>query len=116
AAAKSPMSWARAGRLNWHDGRDDGAGRRAGAGRARPGRRRAGVPRARRAVSAGPGDPLLPDARLAPRRRGPRPGDAAARVAVAGPVRAPGVAVDLAVPDRDQRLPGRDRAPAAAGR
>ena len=90
--------------------------RTAHARRRRAGGRRAGVPRAGRAVPPCPGDPLLPDARLAARRRGRRPGDAAARVARARPLRAPRRHQDLALPDRDERVPGRDRAPAAAAR
>ena len=62
---------------------------------------------------------LLPHARLAARRRGRAPGDAAARVARAARLRRPKLAAHLALPDRDQRLPRRDRASAearAAGR
>ena len=60
--------------------------------------------------------PLLPDARLRPRRRGRRPGDAAARLALARALRGPLLGGDLALPDRHQRLPRRARAPAAARR
>ena len=54
----------------------------------RAGRRRAGVPRAGRAVPPRARGALLPDARLRARRRGHRPGDAAAGVARARALRA----------------------------
>src|SRR5439155_23089278 len=59
--------------------------------------------------------PLLPDARLGPGRRGRAAGDAAARLARAAPLRGSQLAAQLAVQDRDQRLPEGDRAAAEAG-
>ena len=53
------------------------------AGRRSPGRRRARVPDAGRALPPRARGPLLPHARLGPRRRGRRPGHAAARLALA---------------------------------
>src|SRR5262249_41832858 len=79
-----------------------------------PGRRPGRVPAPRRALPPGAPAPLLPDARLAPRRRGPRPGDAAARLARARPVRRTHLLARLALPDRYQRLPRRSRPPRAS--
>src|SRR4051812_47768343 len=70
----------------------------------------------------GPGAPLparagrllLPDARLARRRRGSGAGDPALRLARHRWLRGPLVGALVAVPDRDQRLPRRDPQPAAA--
>ena len=59
--------------------------------------------------------PLLPDARLGARRRGRAAGGAAARLARAAEVRGPQLAALLALPDRHQHLPGRDRAAPEAG-
>ena len=59
--------------------------------------------------------PLLPHARLRPRRRGRAPGRAAARLARPPAVRGPQLAALLALQDRDERLSGRDRAAAASG-
>ena len=53
---------------------------------------------------------LLPDARLGPRRRGRAPGRAAAGLARPGPVRGAQLAALVAVHDRHQHLPERDRA------
>ena len=60
-----------------------------------------------RAVPARAAAALLPDARLADRRRGRAAGDAARGLARPGRLRGPGVAADVAVPDRDQPLPQR---------
>ena len=68
ARANSPMSSGRRGRLTVHDHRGSAA---RGSSR-RPGGRRARLPRAGRAVPARARGPLLPDARLRPRRRGRR--------------------------------------------
>ena len=73
-----------------------------------------GLRRAGRAAAAGAAAALLPDARLLPRRRGRRAGDAAPRVARRGPVRGAQLAADLALHRRHQRLPARDRAARAA--
>ncbi len=59
--------------------------------------------------------PLLPDARLGPRRRRRDAGCAPARVAGDGGLRGPQCAAHLALPDRDQQLPAADRAPPAPG-
>ena len=59
--------------------------------------------------------PLLPDARLGPRRRGRAAGGAAARLARPAAVRGPQLAAHVALHDRDQRLPEGDRAAAQAG-
>ena len=79
-------------------------------------RRRDRVPRHRRAVPPHARGALLPDARLRPRRRGRRAGDAPARMALARPLRGPLLRPHLAVPDRDERLPRRARAPPEARR
>src|SRR4051794_10452146 len=81
-----------------HDLSDDRGGVR-GAGRAAP-------PRAPR--------PLLPHARLLRGGRGPRPGDAAARLAKARSSRTRRVVPRVALQDRDQRVPRRDQEPGAA--
>ena len=85
---------------------------RAARGRAERRRRRlrpAGGAPPRRAAR-----PLLPDARLGPRRRGCPAGRAAARLAGAAPVRGPQLAAVVAVHDRHQRVPEGDRAAAQA--
>ena len=58
---------------------------------------------------------LLPHARLGPRRRGRPPGGAAAGLARAAPVRGAQLAALVALPDRHQHVPRRDRATAQAG-
>src|SRR5438105_13751348 len=76
-----------------------------------------GFHRSGRPVPGGAARSLLPDAGLGRRRRGPGAGDVPAGVAGLWRVRGPFVGADLAVPDRDQRMPDRDRAarpPAAA--
>ncbi len=55
---------------------------------------------------------LLPHARVGARRRGRAAGRAPARLAGAAPFRGAQLSARLAVPDRDQRLPERHRAPA----
>ena len=77
-------------------------------------RRSAHASPARRAPPRGAARPLLPHARLGRGRRGRAPGDAAARLARAAAVRGPQLAARLALQDRDQRLPERDRAAAQA--
>src|SRR3954465_11591562 len=78
----------------------------------RPGRRRAGVPRAGRAVPPGTAGALLPADRFAGRCRGPAAGDATGRLAGPGRLPAAVVAALVAVPHRDQPVPQR----AARGR
>ena len=73
-------------------------------------RRPRGVRGALRAPSAAVARALLPDARLVRRRRGHGAGDDAARVARPRRVRGPLAVSNLALPDRDQRLPQRARA------
>jgi RNA polymerase sigma factor (sigma-70 family) len=58
---------------------------------------------------------LLPDARFAPRRGRPRPGDAPASLARRRTVRGTLERSDLALPHRDQRLPERARRASAPG-
>src|SRR5262249_42661048 len=77
-----------------------------GRGRVRP---------ARRSAPARAEDALLPDARLVRRRRRRAAGDPASGLAEPCPVRRAKLASLLAVPDRDQRLPARDRATAQEG-
>src|SRR4051812_31241683 len=60
-------------------------------------------------LPAGAARPLLSDARLGLRRRGPGAGDICAGVALVRPVRGPGVDAYLAASDRDERLPERPR-------
>src|SRR5690242_6286131 len=94
-------------------GRPRGRARRSrGEGRGDAGQR--GVRTADRAVPARAAGALLPDARLRLRRRGPGAGDPGPGLAVLQ--RFPGqvVVADLAVPDRDQRLPAGDREPRPA--
>ena len=82
---------------------------------AKPAEEELGTPA--RAAPLGAHRVLLPDARLAVRGRGRRPGDAAPRVARPRPVRGPLGAALLALPDRDERLlrhARRPRAPRAA--
>ena len=74
----------------------DRAGARAARGR--PRRRRGRVRAAGRALPGRAPRPLLPDARLGPRRRGRAPGGAAARLARAGAVRGPQLAALVALP------------------
>jgi hypothetical protein len=71
--------------------------------------RRGGLSPAGGAAPGSPPRPLLPDARLAPRRRGRAPGDAAPRLAGAAAPGGPEQPLRLAVQDRDERLPGRAR-------
>ena len=78
--------------------------------------RRGRLPAARRAAPARAARALLPDARLRPGRRGRAAGRAAAGVEGARPLRGPQLAALLAVPDRDQHLPGRARARARQAR
>ena len=73
-----------------------------------PGGGRAAPPRAARA--------LLPDAGVLRRGGGRRPGDAAAGLAGARPLRGRHAGAGLALPDRHQRLPGPDPGADAAGR
>src|SRR5258706_7665574 len=68
-------------------------------------RRRAGVRIAGRPVPARAAAALLPNARLAPGRRGPGPGDAVVRVARPRALSGARIAARVAVPDRDQPLP-----------
>lgn len=74
---------------------------------ARPRRRRTGVPRAHRPVPARAAGALLPDTRLADRRRGHAAGDAAGGLARAGRIPGALVGAVLAVPHRDQPVPQR---------
>ena len=85
------------------DARPRGAG-----GGAPRGRRR--LPAAGGAPPRGAARPLLPDARLGPRRRRRAPGHPSACVAGAAPVRGSQLPALLAVPHRDERLPRPDRA------
>ena len=71
------------------------------------GRGRRGLPPADRAAPPRAPGPLLPDARLAPGRRGRPAGDAAGRLAGPRRVRGARLAADLALPDRHQPLPQR---------
>src|SRR5215475_14996314 len=86
----------------------------------RAGRRRTGdagqrgLRAADRAVPPGAAGALLPDARLDLRRRGPGAGNPGPGLAVLQRFPGPVVAADLAVPDRDQRLPARHREPRPA--
>ena len=92
-------------------------GRDGGGGRGDAGRR--GLRPAHRSVAARAARVLLPDARLGTRRRRPGAGDPGPGLAVLRRVRGPGVAADLAVPDRHERLPagaGEPQPPAAARR
>ena len=73
------------------------------------------VRRTRRAPPPRAARPLLPDARLLRGGRGPRAGDAAARVAPPRRPRARRLVPRVAVPDRHQRVPRRDQGAAAAG-
>ena len=77
-----------------------------------PGRRR--LPQHHRAAPPGASRALLPDARLAARCRGCAPEHPSAGLAGATQVPGPKLASQLAVPDRDQRLPRRNRAPSQA--
>src|SRR5437868_1200362 len=70
---------------------------------------RAGVRAPDRATPPGAPPALLPDARLAPRRRRRAPGDDAARVERRRPLRAARAAHHLAARNRHERLPLRDR-------
>ena len=90
-----------------------GAGASAARGRAT--RRRGRLRAPGRAPPRRAPRPLLPDARLGPRRRGRAAGRAAARLARPPPLRGPKLPALLAVPDRHQQLPEADRAPAQAG-
>src|SRR6516162_5887363 len=67
-----------------------------------------------RAVPPGAAGALLPDARLDLRRRGPGAGNPGPGLAVLQRLPGPVVAADLAVPDRDERLPAGDREPCPA--
>ena len=84
---------------------------------ARPSGRRAGLPCPHGGPPARAPGALLPDPRLGPGRRGPRPGDAAGRLARAGRLRRARVAALVAVPDRHQPLSQRAarQRPEAAG-
>ena len=77
-------------------------------------RRRVRLRPADRALPRRAARPLLPDARLGARRRGRAPGGAAARLARAGALRGPQLAALVALHDRHQHLPERDRAAAQA--
>ena len=70
--------------------------------------RRVRVPATRRAAPPRTARALLPDARLRPGRRGRAAGRAAAGMARPRPLRGPQLHALLAVPDRDQHLPGHD--------
>ena len=100
------------------DGRGDrvlaAEGMTSRAARRRPARRRGRLRPARRAPPRRAARPLLPDARLGPRRRGRAAGRAAGRLARARRVRGPQLASVVALHDRDQRLPEGDRAAAQA--
>src|SRR3954468_19935324 len=94
-------------------------GHRPGPPRARAARggacgRRERLPAPGRAAPARTARPLLPDARLSPRRGRRGAGRAAARVARAAAVRGALDDAELALQDHDERLPQRDR-PAAEG-
>src|SRR5215472_6412 len=78
-----------------------------GPARPGPGRRRAGVRRARRPPPARAAGALLPDPRLGPGRGGRAPGDAAGGLARPGRVRGTFPGADLAVSDRHPALPER---------
>ena len=93
-----------------------GAGERRAA-RSSPRRRRRGLPAGRRAPSPRAAAALLPDARLAPRRRGRLAGHVARRLAWPHGVRGALITADVAVPGGNQPVSEHPaRQPEAAGR
>src|SRR4051794_3963480 len=79
-------------------------------------RRRERLRAARRAASPRAARPLLPDARLDPRRRRRRAGRDAPRLARPAALRGPQLDAQLAVHHHDERVPQRDRAPPEGAR
>src|SRR4051794_12581380 len=89
---------------------------RARAARRRARRRRERLRAPRRAAPARAARPLLPDARLDPRRRRRRAGRDAPRLARPAALRGPQLDAQLAVHDHDERVPQRDRPPPEGAR
>src|ERR1700729_3348061 len=73
----------------------------------RPQRRRGCLPRVDGALPPRAAAALLPDTRLAARRRGRRPGDAVVSLAGARPLPGARLGALLALPDRDEPVPQR---------